>query len=790
MDIYSLKNVTKILAYSCRLRFPKYPSYYFPFYMLIIYNHTRKLKQMFKLVAIPDAAIAKFCSGHGLAFCDDVNNSIVVSKTYLDECKVTENFVRIRRRFAYIIGANIKAGEAVVSDTFRNNLNLDSTKLEFVNSNCIPILSEINLSVINTYHDLSNSLVESLVKNYFKTPKILHTNDVICVDFRKYAPEFYFTSHKFMGLKNVYFKCNKLYVKQNSVTCGLCMLSKTDIKQSANVQSFVAPVFKSITCDFTNCEDYDESLIDCCPYGLKIYMDKLERSIKPFLKKNTIQLKPTFLVQGSKGSGKTLMIASLASKLGLHLYEANSGDLTAPVYAQTETKIRNLFFKARLCTPCVLLIKHFENFSKNNEGVHDERIISFFKTEIESLFELNSYPLILICVSNSKEVPVQLSRDFLEVFEVSTPGTQQRYENLAWILRLQNLKHEVHLENVAEKTHGFLFEDLRALTFFAQKCCLDEKREVLVHADFDNALDLMQSKYSQSLGAPKIPKVQWSDVGGLTEVKHEIIRTINLPLQHPDLLRNTGLKRSGILLYGPPGTGKTLIAKAVATECNLCFLSVKGPELLNMYVGQSEQNVREVFERAREASPCIIFFDELDSLAPNRGISGDSGGVMDRVVSQLLAEMDGLNQSATIFIIGATNRPDLIDPALLRPGRFDKLLYVGPCTDLDSKISVLKALTRKFKLDRSVNLEDVVKICPKNITGADFYGLCSVAWLSCVRKLIEKTSPENLTSNNVIVTMDDFKTALKDLKPSIKPEDLAYFQNLQKQYTSEYKIKK
>ncbi|KAF5297408.1 hypothetical protein FQR65_LT01339 [Abscondita terminalis] len=517
------------------------------------------------------------------------------------------------------------------------------------------------------------------------------------------------------------------------------------------------------------------------------------RTETPTAKGNIAQLKPTFLIQGSKGSGKSLLISSLASKLGLHLYEINSGDLSAPVYAQIETKIKNFLFKARFCAPCIVLVKNFENFSKNNEGVHDERIISFFKAELVNFFEHNSFPLILICASNTKEVPVQLSRDFLEVFDIATPNSAQRSENLTWILSHRNLRHDIDVESVGERTHGFLFEDLRALTFFAQKHCFDDRREILVQADFDHALDLMQSKYSQSLGAPKIPKVEWSDVGGLTEVKHEIVRTINLPLQHPDLLRNTGLKRSGILLYGPPGTGKTLIAKAVATECNLCFLSVKGPELLNMYVGQSEQNVREVFERAREASPCIIFFDELDSLAPNRGISGDSGGVMDRVVSQLLAEMDGLNQSATVFIIGATNRPDLIDPALLRPGRFDKLLYVGPCTDVDSKISVLKALTRKFHLDRGVNLENVVKMCPKNITGADFYGLCSSAWLSCVRRLIGKSTPEKLsklTSNSVIVTMEDFQAALKNLKPSIKPEDLSYFQNLQKQYATETKIKK
>ena len=216
-------------------------------------------------------------------------------------------------------------------------------------------------------------------------------------------------------------------------------------------------------------------------------------------------------------------------------------------------------------------------------------------------------------------------------------------------------------------------------------------RVPLTAADFDVALGKARNSYSESIGAPKIPSVSWDDVGGLAHVKSDILDTIQLPLDHPELFADGLKKRSGkyatieiinaflnngwpgILLYGPPGTGKTLIAKAVATSCNLNFFSVKGPELLNMYIGESEANVRRVFQRARDAKPCVIFFDELDSVAPKRGNHGDSGGVMDRIVSQLLAELDGMSggsaAAADVFVIGATNRPDLLDPALLRPGR-------------------------------------------------------------------------------------------------------------------------
>merc|ERR1719510_2060430 len=226
----------------------------------------------------------------------------------------------------------------------------------------------------------------------------------------------------------------------------------------------------------------------------------------------------------------------------------------------------------------------------------------------------------------------------------------------------------------------------------------------------------MNSLVTDAIGAPTIPLVSWEDVGGLQEAKKEILDTILVPLKHPELL-SSGMKRSGILMYGPPGVGKTLLAKAVATECSLNFLSVKGPELLNMYIGQSEENVREVFSRARKASPCIIFFDELDALAPNRGKSGDSGGVMDRIVSQLLAELDGVKSGvqstseSIVFVIGATNRPDLIDPALLRPGRFDRLVYLGIPSTRKEKLRILEALTRKFQLDPELDLgRDVISL--------------------------------------------------------------------------------
>jgi peroxin-6 len=278
-------------------------------------------------------------------------------------------------------------------------------------------------------------------------------------------------------------------------------------------------------------------------------------------------------------------------------------------------------------------------------------------------------------------------------------------------------------------------------------------------------MDEARSSYSENIGAPNIPNVSWDDVGGLAEVKADILDTVQLPLEHPELFGTNLKKRSGtlaparprtftahrhvfcsagILLYGPPGTGKTLLAKAVATSCSLNFFSIKGPELLNMYIGESEANVRRVFQRARDARPCVVFFDELDSVAPKRGAHGDSGGVMDRIVSQLLAELDGIASSSSaggsgdgsgdVFVIGATNRPDLLDPALLRPGRFDRLLYLGVSETDEGQLRILEALTRKFRLDPALDFSRVASACPFNFTGADFYALYADALLKAMSR--------------------------------------------------------
>jgi peroxin-6 len=345
----------------------------------------------------------------------------------------------------------------------------------------------------------------------------------------------------------------------------------------------------------------------------------------------------------------------------------------------------------------------------------------------------------------------------------------------------------LELKNVAAEAYAAAVYPVHA----KNKDSADEKSFVDVpdmdQTHVDTSIVSVRHKTASDIGAPKIPNVLWDDVGGLEDVKIGILDTVELPLKHPELFSGGLRRRSGVLLYGPPGTGKTLLAKAVATECSVNFLSVKGPELINMYVGESERLIRDVFVRARRARPCVIFFDELDSLAPARGKGSDSGGIMDRIVSQLLAEIDsaqGGSGSDDVFIVGATNRPDLLDPALLRPGRLDKLLYVGIASEPTDREKVIRALTRKFELNQDVDFAAVSRACSSRLTGADMYGMCSRAWMRAFKRHVNREkaeSPRRDKLDSVIVAQQDFMFAAATVQPSLSEEDIQQYESLRRQ---------
>lgn len=437
-----------------------------------------------------------------------------------------------------------------------------------------------------------------------------------------------------------------------------------------------------------------------------------------------LEMEPLALLLTStqRSIGKAYTVERVCADLGLHYCPIDAYDITseggAGVDTQTQALLEARCERALQCgAECTAIcIQHIEN-------LNDERVFGVLKSI------LRQSRLIIATTTASDKISDSVRGLFTHEIEMTAPDENDREGILRDIITESKipLSPDVNLSSIAVKTAALVAGDLldvveraieartRRLEDLASSSSATNgatvtQRDIqlsggvatysLISSDFEAAVDYARKNFADSIGAPKIPNVQWSDVGGLANVKDAVVETIQMPLQRPELFASGLKKRSGILFYGPPGTGKTLLAKAIATEFSLNFFSVKGPELLNMYIGESEANVRRVFQRARDARPCVVFFDELDSVAPKRGNQGDSGGVMDRIVSQLLAELDGMSDGGDggggVFVIGATNRPDLLDQALLRPGRFDKMLYLGISDTHEKQATILQALTRKY----------------------------------------------------------------------------------------------
>ncbi|KAI0871446.1 peroxisomal biogenesis factor 6 [Hypoxylon argillaceum] len=560
---------------------------------------------------------------------------------------------------------------------------------------------------------------------------------------------------------------------------------------------------------------------------------RLRELIAAATSKRAIHLKmppiAVLLVSTQRNIGKATAALNASSDIGLHTFTIDAYDIVNESGAGGSDVKTEGFLKARAdramsCGPenCTLLIRHIEALTADRMVTAVKEILADARVLIATTTEVD-------------KVPDGVRGLFTHEIEMSAPDEGEREGILRSIVdsRGVSLAPDVELSGVAIKTAALVAGDLvdvveRAmvardsrLESLSRKAS-DENTTItirdiqvaggssarsLTKSDFDIAVDAARKNFADAIGAPKIPNVTWDDVGGLNNVKEAVMETIQLPLERPELFAKGMKKRSGILFYGPPGTGKTLLAKAIATEYSLNFFSVKGPELLNMYIGESEANVRRVFQRARDARPCVVFFDELDSVAPKRGNQGDSGGVMDRIVSQLLAELDGMSGGddggGGVFVIGATNRPDLLDQALLRPGRFDKLLYLGVSDTHEKQLTIMEALTRKFTIHPSVSLTAVAQQLPFTYTGADFYALCSDAMLKAVTRQAAAVdakiralnanraetvhpistanffdhyaTPEDIA---VMVSEKDFLDANRELIPSVSAGELAHYERV------------
>ncbi|CAD5231815.1 unnamed protein product [Bursaphelenchus xylophilus] len=440
------------------------------------------------------------------------------------------------------------------------------------------------------------------------------------------------------------------------------------------------------------------------------------------------------LLIGSIGSGQDLFLKLLANDLGVNLLKFNCFDLWNTEGKPTDSIVNGWFDKVKTFEPCLVQLEnlHILGGNRNSDVNSSSRILEVLTQTIQN-FSAKAVLFIPCTNIEMESFPKTFTKLIHFKFYISDLNSTDRNDFKEYLKRK---KCEINEEKLLGEIRGMTLNELNQLVEEARIASLKENRPNITQKDFDWALELRNKAFGESVGVPKVPNVSWNDVGGLEDVKQLISESLNLNINH----KRSNLRRSGVVLYGPPGCGKTLIAKAVANEFKMTFLSVKGPELLNQYIGQSEKNLRQVFERAKAAAPSIIFFDELDSLAPSRGVAGDSGGVMDRMVSQLLSELDDLQtqKDAPVFVMGATNRPDLLDPCLLSPGRFDKLIQVKLATDFESKVRILTPICKKVKMHEELTVEVVAELCPPSMSGAELSSVISKAAMVAVQERIQE----------------------------------------------------
>lgn len=463
------------------------------------------------------------------------------------------------------------------------------------------------------------------------------------------------------------------------------------------------------------------------------------------------------LLYGPPGTGKTLMARAVANETGAFFFLINGPEIMSKLAGESESNLRKAFEEAEKNSPAIIFIDEIDAIAPKRDKTHGEverRIVSQLLTLMDGLKQ-RSHVIVMAATNRPNSVDPALRRfgRFDREVDIGIPDATGRLEILRIHTKNMKLGDDVDLEQIAAETHGYVGSDVASLCSEAALQQIREKMDLIdledeqIDAEVLDSLAVSMDNFRYAMGVSnpsalretvvEVPTTTWDDIGGLETVKRELQELVQYPVEHPDKFLKFGMTPSkGVLFYGPPGCGKTLLAKAIANECQANFISIKGPELLTMWFGESEANVRDVFDKARSAAPCVLFFDELDSIAKARGGNvGDGGGAADRVINQVLTEMDGMNVKKNVFIIGATNRPDIIDPAILRPGRLDQLIYI-PLPDEASRVSILTACLRKSPIAKDVDLNYIAKVT-HGFSGADLTEICQRACKLAVRESIE-----------------------------------------------------
>ncbi|XP_003737268.1 transitional endoplasmic reticulum ATPase [Galendromus occidentalis] len=553
---------------------------------------------------------------------------------------------------------------------------------------------------------------------------------------------------------------------------------------------------------------YDD--IGGCRKQLALIKEMVELPLRhPSLFK-TIGVKPPrgILLYGPPGTGKTLIARAVANETGAFFFLINGPEIMSKLAGESESNLRKAFEEAEKNSPAIIFIDEIDAIAPKREKTHGEverRIVSQLLTLMDGLKQ-RAHVIVMAATNRPNSIDAALRRfgRFDREVDISIPDATGRLEVLRIHTKNMKLADDVDLEKIAAETHGFVGADLAALCSEAALQQIREKMDVIdleddqIDAEVLNSLAVSMENFRWAMGKSspsalretvvEVPNVSWEDIGGLEGVKQELQEMIQYPVEHPDKFLKFGMSPpKGVLFYGPPGCGKTLLAKAIANECQANFISIKGPELLSMWFGESESNVRDIFDKARAAAPCVLFFDELDSIAKSRGGSvGDAGGAADRVINQILTEMDGMGAKKNVFIIGATNRPDIIDPAILRPGRLDQLIYI-PLPDEKSRMQVFRACLRKSPVAKDVDIGFLAKIT-SGFSGADVTEICQraakIAISESIQKEIQREKSRAEGSNAMEmdedpvpeIRRDHFEESMKFARKSVNENDVRKYE--------------
>ncbi|VDO29436.1 unnamed protein product [Onchocerca flexuosa] len=669
---------------------------------------------------------------------DDIQkvNKLVVKNRNSDARKVTLYPVKI---YPVLYDEPVVFIDELAAFNLSNRgLRLENALIEdFCSSNiideveaCISCGVHIALIITSFYDRLSDYSDE--LREYFRTPRLVSVGDIVAIPWHKPWSK---------KVKEIFFKI-LCFEDSEGLSEAIVDSQNTTLYQDKEIYNKIP--YNDITC--------------YVPEKFLGIAQRISSLIAANCKSKTSSSTLVVLLSGSPGSGKRLFLKYLSSLTHLDVHFSDCFNIWSDAPGTYEANILNVFEKVSMNNFSFLALLHADLLGYDSDDAkQDTRGLVYLSKLLKSC----TLPTVFLVCNGDKlsSLPVSLRSLILYHFQIPLLTEEDRKSIIMHELTESRL---IDIATIAHQTSGFTLSDLHTLLSDAsfRKDATNSRKLKTEH--FIWAIDTRNKRLADKVGAPTIPKVTWDNVGGLDNVKEIITESLILNLQG-----KKNMKRSGALLYGPPGCGKTLIAKAIANQFKITFLSVKGPELLNKYVGQSEANVRKVFDKARMAEPCVLFFDELDSLASRRGRCDDSSRVVDNIVSQLTTELDCLEDSK-IFVLGATNRLDLLDSSLLRPGRFDKIIEVSGTRDAVTRECILRAASRNIIFADDVNLKEIAELCGHLSSGADLHAVISRAQMDAIRKRIGAIEAGlALPEEQLLITHDNLKNAVKEVSFSL-----------------------